>query len=54
MYSGPLNNPGLNCSGPLTCGLFATVSTTVLQDPWLVESMNMEPRTQKKRDTKAN
>ena len=40
----------LNCVGLLICGFFSIVSTTVLRDPWLVESVNVdteEPQTQR-------
>ena len=33
---------GLNCKGPLTHGVFSLVSTTVLHNPWLVESADTE------------
>ena len=47
MYSGPLNNAGLNGMGPLTHIDFSVVNTTVLCGPWLVESADEEePRMQ--------
>lgn len=42
MYSWPLNNMDLNCMSPLICRFFSIVNSTVLQDPWLVESVDME------------
>ena len=38
---------GLNCVGGLKCRFFLIVNTTVLQDLWLVESMDAEPQTQR-------
>ena len=47
-YGRTLNNSGLKCMGPLTCGRFSVVNTTVLHDPWLVESADMEePETER-------
>ena len=36
---------GLNRVGPSTHGFFSVVNTSVLQDPSLVESADVEPRT---------
>ena len=33
-----LEQHGLNCTGPPTCGFFSIVNTTVLPHHWLVES----------------
>ena len=45
MYSRrPLDNMGLNCAGPLACGFFSIVSTTVLRGPQLAELVEAEPR----------
>ena len=33
---------GLNCLGPLVCGYFSVVNTTVLHGPWLAESADLE------------
>ena len=44
---------GLNCMGPLICGvLFSIVNTTVLHDPWLVESTDGEEPLMQKSDYK--
>lgn len=45
IYSWPLNDMSLNCVGPLTCGFFSIVITTVLHDLWLVDSEGTKPRT---------
>lgn len=50
-----LNNTHLNCMGPLTQGSFffffpRTVNSTVLQDPQLVESSDVELRTHRAND----
>ena len=37
LYSWSLNNTGLNCAGPLLCGIFSIINTTVLHDPMLVD-----------------
>ena len=37
----PLNNTGLNCMDPLICRFLKTVNSTVLHNPWLVESMDV-------------
>ena len=54
IYSWTLNDVSLNCVGPLTCGLFSIVITTVLCDLWLVDSegtnMNMEKSSRQKAD----
>ena len=39
-HSWPLNNAGFDCTGPLICGNFSTVNTTVLHGLWLVESVD--------------
>ena len=46
MYNSPLINSGLNYAGPLTGAFFSIVNTTVLHDPWLVESVDMKPGTE--------
>ena len=33
--------------GPLICGFFSIVNTTVLYNPWLVESRDAEPQIQR-------
>ena len=33
---------GLNCVGPLICGYFPIVNTTVLHNPHLVKSIDVE------------
>ena len=41
-YSQPLNSMYLNREGPLTWEFFSIVNTTVLYNPWLVESEDAE------------
>ena len=43
-YSRALNYTGLNCMGPFIWSYFSIVDTTVLHDPQLVESTDVEPR----------
>ena len=38
---------GLNFVGPLIHGFFSIVNTTVLHDPWLLESADAEPQIQR-------
>ena len=38
---------GLNCVGPHICGVFSIVGTVVLHDLLLVESLDVEPLTQR-------
>ena len=41
-YSRPLSNMGLKCTSPLIHRFFSVVNTTVVHDPWVVESVNVE------------
>ena len=42
MYSWPLNNADLNCVGALYKQTFSLVNTTELQDPGLIESIDVQ------------
>ena len=41
-YSWPLNNMGFNYAGPFIDRYVSIVNTTVLHNPWLVESQDLE------------
>ena len=47
LYSGPLNNVGLNCLGPLMQEVCSTNNTVILHSAWVVESKNVGLQIQK-------
>ena len=47
LYSGPLNNMGLNCLGPLIQEVFSTNNTVILHNAWVAESKNVDLQIQK-------
>ena len=47
LYSGPLNNVGLNCLGPLMQEVCSTNNTVILHSGWVAESKNVGLQIQK-------